>query len=113
MRRAHELDIVKHYHRCLIEYGVKDFSWERCWDDYKFQFMRVLIKILVVAPSFVRQRRMREGMFSQMPNKGDQKLLAMYKEMNTRLASALMDHKWDEHLDDMPITAGKYWRPCM
>mmetsp|Transcript_30928 Transcript_30928/g.82010 ORF Transcript_30928/g.82010 Transcript_30928/m.82010 type:complete len:544 (+) Transcript_30928:100-1731(+) len=108
VRRAHEEAIVRHYHRCLLEYGVKDFSWEQCWKDYKFQFMRVLIKILHVAPSFVRERKNREGMFSQMPNKGDQKLLAMYKEMNTRLAAALNDHNWVENIKDLPITAGTF-----
>jgi len=113
VRRKHELEIVRHYHRCLLEYGVKDFSWEQCWADYKFQFMRVLIKILHVAPSFCQQRRRGMGMFAEKPSPGDAKLLAMYKEMNTRLSSALMDHGWAEHLDEMPVTANRFYRPCM
>lgn len=48
---------MMHYYRCLLEYGVTNFSWEQCWEAYKFQFLRVLIKILHVSPAFVRQRR--------------------------------------------------------
>ena len=49
----------------------------------------------------------------KVPAWSPKKLLDMYKEMNTRLSAALMDHKWDEHLDEMPITASAYCRPCM
>lgn len=105
-RRAHEMEILRHYHRCLVQYGVKSYPWEQCVEDYKFQFFRVLIKILVVAPGLVRDRKLQRGMFAKSPTKGDKKLLEMYKEMNTRLAAALMDHKWDERLDDLSISAG-------
>jgi hypothetical protein len=60
------------------------------------------------APRATARLQNREGMFSQMPNKGDQKLLAMYKEMNTRLAAALNDHNWVENIKDLPITAGTF-----
>lgn len=50
-------------------------------------------------------------MFAKEPSSGDKKLLAMYQAMNSRLASALMDHQWAKRLDDLPLTAGKYFRP--
>ena len=112
VRRAHEMEILRHYHRCLIEYGSTTYSWEQCLEDYKFQFFRVLIKILVVAPGLVRERKMKRGMFAENPTPGDVKLYAMYKEMNTRLAAALVDHKWDERIDELDITAGSCLRPC-
>lgn len=34
-RRAHERDLVAHYHEALVGRGVKDYSAERCWDDYR------------------------------------------------------------------------------
>lgn len=34
-RRAHERDLVAHYHKALAGHGVKDYSAERCWDDYR------------------------------------------------------------------------------
>lgn len=52
-------------------------------------------------------------MFAENPSKGDAKLFAMYKEMNTRLASALMDHDWAQNLNKLSMTANPYFRPFM
>ena len=140
VRRAHERDLVSYYHSCLEEYahylpttspaaspatapptpapppparyGVKNYSHEQCWQDFQFQLFRPFFSLLTIAPSFARQRKKREGMFSPNPSEGDQKLYAMYKEINTRLASALMDHKFNETIADFPITAPYCCRPC-
>ena len=34
-RKATERDLVKLYHDTLVEHGVKNYSFEQCWDDYR------------------------------------------------------------------------------
>ena len=34
-RRSHERALVDHYHDALIGHGVRDYSRERCWNDYR------------------------------------------------------------------------------
>ena len=34
-RRQHEIAILKHYHECLTENGVGNYSWEQLYSDYK------------------------------------------------------------------------------
>jgi hypothetical protein len=47
MRRAHEQDLVRAYHETLLSYGVQDYSFEACLDDYRFgHFQGPLITIL-------------------------------------------------------------------
>lgn len=36
LRRAHEERLVRDYHRRLVDAGVKDYSFEQCWSDYRF-----------------------------------------------------------------------------
>jgi hypothetical protein len=36
LRRAHEERLVREYHRRLVDAGVKDYSFEQCWEDYRF-----------------------------------------------------------------------------
>jgi hypothetical protein len=34
-RRAHEADLVRHYHAELVRRGVTGFDWAQCWRDYR------------------------------------------------------------------------------
>ena len=34
-RRARETDLLKMYHDILVEGGVKDYSYDKCWEDYR------------------------------------------------------------------------------
>lgn len=34
-RRQHERALVDHYHAALVSHGVRDYSRERCWNDYR------------------------------------------------------------------------------
>ena len=34
-RRAHERDLVAHYHQTLLGLGVEGYDAERCWNDYR------------------------------------------------------------------------------
>lgn len=35
IRRAFEMLVLRHYHNCLIQLGVTDYSWEHLWGDYR------------------------------------------------------------------------------
>ena len=106
-RRAHERNLIKEYHRALTEdFGVTGYSFERCWEDYEFQLVKPFLQLVFTAPSFLKQRKRRTGMFSTNPDAGSQKLAAMYKALNVRIACALTDHKWKEKLEETPFTSG-------
>ncbi|MHA1915136.1 MAG: hypothetical protein ACW986_11645 [Promethearchaeota archaeon] len=34
-RHVLEKDLIKHYHHHLIKLGIKNYSWDNCWYDYK------------------------------------------------------------------------------
>ena len=43
-RRARmEEPLLRRYHRQLIEYGVKGYAWEQCWNDYRLSAIRILL----------------------------------------------------------------------
>jgi len=35
-RRLHERDLVRAYHRALVDQGVEDYDFDTCWDDYRY-----------------------------------------------------------------------------
>jgi thiamine kinase-like enzyme len=111
-RRKHEVELLKHYHASLLEYGVKDYSWETCYYDFQINLFRPLVSLLTIAPNFAKQRKARVGMFAPTLSEGDATLAALYHEINHRLATALLDHKWHEIIAELPLTANKYMRPC-
>ncbi|MBI5289593.1 MAG: DUF1679 domain-containing protein [Chloroflexi bacterium] len=49
LRRAHERELVKLYHDTLEANGVRGYSFEQCWDDYRrgalFMFVYIVIAI--------------------------------------------------------------------
>ena len=43
-RRARmEVDLVRTYHRRLLEYGVTGYPWDACWHDYRLFAIRNLL----------------------------------------------------------------------
>ncbi|MHA2156803.1 MAG: hypothetical protein ACXABU_15780, partial [Candidatus Hodarchaeales archaeon] len=34
--------LIEHYYNVLVEQGVKNFSWDECWYDYKLAAIRNL-----------------------------------------------------------------------
>ena len=43
-RRARmEQDLVRRYHNRLVEYGVADYDWDACWQDYRLFTIRNLL----------------------------------------------------------------------
>lgn len=46
-RRKHEETLIRDYHRALCDQGVADYSFEQCFDDYRFgQFQGPLVTVL-------------------------------------------------------------------
>ncbi len=41
-RKATERDLVKLYHGMLVAHGVKDYSFEQCWQDYRLSTLLLL-----------------------------------------------------------------------
>lgn len=39
IRRALELPVLRHYHKCLIGQGITGYTWEQLWDDYRLCLM--------------------------------------------------------------------------
>ncbi len=38
-RDRFEIPLLKRYHAVLLQQGIKDYSWEDCWDDYRHSAM--------------------------------------------------------------------------
>jgi thiamine kinase-like enzyme len=60
LRRQHEYELVRTYHRLLVASGVQDYDFDRCWSDYKFSaaaklFITVAATIIVDNTSDHRQ----------------------------------------------------------
>ncbi|ETW94455.1 MAG: hypothetical protein ETSY1_34780 [Candidatus Entotheonella factor] len=42
-RAALEQPLLRHYHHCLQEHGLRTYSWEACWRDYQWSAVRNLL----------------------------------------------------------------------
>ena len=68
LRGAHEEDLVRRYHENLLAGGVRDYSFERCWSDYRrFAFAGFLMA--VGASMIVGQTDRGDEMFMAMANR--------------------------------------------
>lgn len=41
-RKDMEQNLVRHYYECVISHGVRNLSWEDCWNDYRWSAIRNL-----------------------------------------------------------------------
>lgn len=48
-RRAHETAVVEHYHRRLVEHGVRDYPLSQLWDDYRLAMLYAFAYGIVIA----------------------------------------------------------------
>ena len=48
-RRAQESAIVEHYHRRLVEHGVRDYPLSQLWDDYRLAILYTFAYAIVIA----------------------------------------------------------------
>lgn len=65
VRREAERDIVRRYHAGLCKAGVRDYSWERCWHDYRRGTFTGLV-VTVIASLMVKQTERGDDMFTAM-----------------------------------------------
>lgn len=49
LRRANEERLARRYHGALLAQGVKNYSWDRCWQDYRLHAAHGLIMAIVGA----------------------------------------------------------------
>jgi hypothetical protein len=49
MRRDIEREFVGHYHAALVAGGVRDYSGEQCWDDYRLATLNALVRLIGAA----------------------------------------------------------------
>jgi hypothetical protein len=67
-RRAHEHELVGRYHQALEAYGVADYPFERCWEDYR-RFSYAGYLMAVVASVLVGRTDRGDDMFMAMANR--------------------------------------------
>jgi aminoglycoside/choline kinase family phosphotransferase len=83
VRREVEEDIVRAYHTRLLEAGIENFGWNRCWEDYRRGSFSGF-GVTVIASMIVQQTE-----------RGDEMFIAMA----TRHARHALDVGADEFLD--------------
>lgn len=47
-RRTHELRLLRGYHALLADNGVRDYTFEQCWDDYRLAMLQPVSRIMSV-----------------------------------------------------------------
>ncbi|MEB3061938.1 ecdysteroid 22-kinase family protein [[Mycobacterium] zoologicum] len=62
-RRHHEKDLMADYHRSLIAAGVRDWSWDDCWLEYRTQSIYGLYMALAFGAQ-VKQTERGDAMFA-------------------------------------------------
>jgi aminoglycoside/choline kinase family phosphotransferase len=67
-RRVHEEQLVRRYHTALVEAGVDDYSWDRCWTDHRRGTFAGLIMALA-ASMLVEQTERGDEMFMTMAHR--------------------------------------------
>jgi hypothetical protein len=65
VRREVDRGIVRAYHRGLLEAGVTDYSWDRCWTDYRRASFHGFV-ITVIASTIVVETERGNDMFTAM-----------------------------------------------
>ena len=65
VRRAIEGDLIREYHSALVAAGVRDFSWEQCWHEYR-RAAYAGFALTVVSTVSVIQTERGDDMFAAM-----------------------------------------------
>ncbi len=76
-RRAHETEIIEHYHQGLLAHGVADYSLEQCSADYHLVVLHLFAYAVLIA-----------GTLDPSNERG----AAFMRQMLHRSSSAVMDH---------------------
>jgi hypothetical protein len=76
-RRAHEQELIEHYHSRLVELGAEDYSLVQCWHDYEKAVLYLFSYAVVIA-----------GTLDPSNDRG----AAFMKELVSRSSATVMDH---------------------
>jgi aminoglycoside phosphotransferase (APT) family kinase protein len=57
LRREHEERLVRRYHAGLVGHGVRDYSWDECWRDYRAHALCGFLGAMLGASRAVRTQR--------------------------------------------------------
>ena len=68
VRRAHERDLVTHYHETLLAQGVTDFGFSECFDDYRTNLFYP-VQVVVNATASVNIDARGQALFMSMFNR--------------------------------------------
>ena len=47
-RREHELRLLHSYHTLLLDNGVRDYPFERCWEEYRLAMLPCIARMIAV-----------------------------------------------------------------
>ncbi|HEY5639825.1 MAG TPA: phosphotransferase [Dehalococcoidia bacterium] len=64
-RRAHEFDVLKHYHEALLARGVSGYDWQRCVEEYKDATLAGVLMTVIATQAVASDDRGR-AMFAAM-----------------------------------------------
>ena len=111
IRRAHERELLEHYHASLLANGVDgaQYSFERCWHDYRFNMWRALLSLCAMAPGQLKEMKTKTGAFApeERITDDDRKTKMIYEELNRRAVAAMLDHKWlDLLIEESDLSMG-------
>ena len=73
-RRQHEESLLRRYHERLLAHGVRDYSWQRCWQDYRLYAPQGLIQAVCAAMQTMRTER-GDQMFTAMAERHGRQML--------------------------------------
>jgi len=73
-RRRHEQRLTRRYHEALLARGIRDYSWERCWHDYRLTAAHGLI-MAVVGAAITTPTERGDRMLSTMINRHAQQMI--------------------------------------
>jgi aminoglycoside phosphotransferase (APT) family kinase protein len=73
-RRRHERELVRRYHEALRAGGVRDYSWDQLWHDYRWYSYSGYV-MAVVASTIVVQTERGDEMFMTMAKRHAQQVL--------------------------------------
>lgn len=100
-RRAGEQTLVKCYHDVLLSHGIKDYTFEQCYSDYKFCTLLCLLNFLgVVGMKYKSMIPDKKGPFADNPGPEAFHERMKFNTWTTRVTAALEDASWLEFLQD-------------
>jgi hypothetical protein len=71
VRRANEEPLVRRYHETLCGYGVTDYPFERCWDEYR-RASHASLLMAIIASMIVGRTERGDRMFIAMADRSAQ-----------------------------------------